>query len=93
MLTLSDKHSWYALLTLTLSSALIAEATRPEWGLMLFVCATVAMKGLLVVDNLMGLRHAHVGVRRPMRLYFGVLTLLIALAMLFPEPLARLTTL
>ena len=93
MLKLSDLHSWYLLIALTLTSALVAETTRPEAGLMLFVCATVGLKGQLVIDNLMQLRDTHPGVRKPMRAYFAVLMVLIALAMLFPEQLARLTTL
>ena len=93
MLKLSDCHSWYLLVALTLSSALIGETTRPEAGLTLFICGTIAIKGQLVMDNLMGIRNSHNGVRIPMRLYFIVLTLLIALAMLFPAQLEQLTTL
>ncbi|MBY4676470.1 cytochrome C oxidase subunit IV family protein [Marinobacterium arenosum] len=90
---LSDLKTWLLLLALTLSSALIAETTRPEAGLMLFICLSVALKGQLVIDNLMQLRDSHPGVRRPMRAYFVVVMGLIALAMLFPETLARITTL
>ena len=93
MLKLSDHHSWYLLVALTLSSALIGEATRPEGGLVLFICGTIAIKGQLVMDNLMGLRDSHNGVRIPMRLYFIVLTVFISLAILFPAQLERLTTL
>lgn len=90
---MTDLKTWLVLIALTLSSALIAETTRPEAGLMLLICATVIAKGHLVIDYLMALRGSHPAVRKPMLTYFYLLLSLIALAMLFPQQLARLTTL
>ncbi|MFC6670754.1 cytochrome C oxidase subunit IV family protein [Marinobacterium aestuariivivens] len=90
---MSDLNSWRLLILLTLSSALIAESSDPHSGLVLLVCGTVIIKGQLVIDNLMALRQSHRGIRAPMLAYFYVLLPLIALALLFPQELARLTTL
>ncbi|MEH6826396.1 MAG: cytochrome C oxidase subunit IV family protein [Motiliproteus sp.] len=93
---LSDKvlqRAWMLLIVLTLASAFIAESIDPTAGVVIVVCLVVAIKGQLVVDRLMGLRHAPPLIRWMMLAYFYVLPLLIALALIFPEPLRRLTTL
>ncbi len=93
---MSDKvlqRAWMLLIVLTLASAFIAESVDPTAGMVIVVCLVVAIKGQLVVDRLMGLRHAPPLIRRMMLAYFYVLPLLIALALIFPEPLRRLTTL
>tara|TARA_R110001583_G_scaffold8273_5_gene39820 strand:- start:2062 stop:2364 length:303 start_codon:yes stop_codon:yes gene_type:complete len=93
---LSDKllwRAWILLIGLTLSTALIAESIDPTAGAVIVVCLVVAIKGQLVVDRLMGLRHAPPLVRGMMLAYFYVLPLLIALGLIFPESLRRLTTL
>ncbi|EGG98393.1 hypothetical protein imdm_62 [gamma proteobacterium IMCC2047] len=84
---------WVVLLTLTLLSALIAESADPAIWTVLFISMTVTLKGQLVIDRLMGLRHANPLIRRLMLLYFYVLAILIVLALLFPEFVARITTL
>lgn len=84
---------WMILLALTLTSAFIAESADPHVWTVLFISMTVTLKGQLVIDRLMGLRHANPLIRGLMLLYFYVLTLLIVLALLFPEFVARLTTL
>ncbi len=84
---------WLILLALTLLSVFIAESADPATWTILFVSMTVTLKGQLVIDRLMGLRHANPMIRGLMLLYFYVLTLLIVWALLFPEQLAALTTL
>lgn len=88
-----DLTTWKLLLLLTLSSALIGETAHPGAGLILLICASVMLKGRLVIDNLMRLRHCRRSIRLPMLAYFYVLLPLIALGMLFPDALARLTSL
>lgn len=93
---LSDKllrRAWMLLIGLTLASAFIAESVDPTAGVVILVCLVVAIKGQLVVDRLMGLRDAPPVIRRLMLAYFYVLPTLIALALIFPEQLRRLTTL
>jgi Sec-independent protein secretion pathway component TatC len=87
------RRAWVVLILLTLSSAFIAESVDPTAGIVILVCLVVAIKGQLVVDRLMGLRHAPPLIRGMMLAYFYVLPILIALALIFPEPLRRLTTL
>lgn len=84
---------WLILLALTLMSVFIAESADPAAWTVLFVSMTVTLKGQLVIDRLMGLRHANPMIRGLMLLYFYVLALLIVWALLFPEQLAALTTL
>lgn len=94
---LTERHwligVWIILLALTLISAAIADSAEPATWTVLFVSMTVTLKGQLVIDRLMGLRHANPLIRGLMLLYFYVLTLLIVCALLFPEQLVRLTTL
>lgn len=84
---------WLVLLALTLLSAAIAES--PDQGLLLTlaIAATVAFKGRMIVDRFMELNHANRWIRTSMRIYFYVIPLLIMLAYLFPEMIARLTSL
>jgi len=84
---------WLILLALTLMSVFIAESADPTAWTVLFVSMTVTLKGQLVIDRLMGLRHANPLIRGLMLMYFYVLALLIVWALLFPEQLAALTTL
>ncbi|MFT6914314.1 MAG: hypothetical protein ACJAWL_000610 [Motiliproteus sp.] len=93
---LSDKllrRAWLLLIGLTLTSALLAEAIDPTAGVVIVVCLVVSIKGQLVVDRLMGLRRAPPLIRALMLAYFYVLPVLIALGLIFPEALRRLTTL
>ena len=87
------QRAWILLILLTLASAFIAESIDPTAGVVIMVCLVVAIKGQLVVDRLMGLRHAPPVIRGMMLAYFYVLPVLIALALIFPEQLRRLTTL
>lgn len=84
---------WLLLLCLTLLTALIAESVDPVLWSVLVVILTVSFKGQLVVDHLMGLRHANAVIRYSMLSYFYLLPLLIIWAMVFPSQLAWLTTL
>lgn len=86
-------RAWMLLIALTLGSAFLAESIDPTTGVVIVVCLVVAIKGQLVVDRLMGLRHAPPVIRWMMLAYFYVLPALIALALIFPEQLRRLTTL
>ena len=90
---LTMKNSWIALMLLTLVSAMIAESIEPTASVIIVVCAVIAIKGQLIIDEFMGLRAAPTFIRRSMLAYFYVLPTLIALALIFPEPLRRLTTL
>jgi len=84
---------WSLLMALTLLSALTAEAADPALWTVLFISLIISLKGQLVVDRLMGLRHANPAIRYTMLSYFYLLPLLIVWALIFPEQLAWLTTL
>ncbi|GGB91082.1 hypothetical protein GCM10011352_16400 [Marinobacterium zhoushanense] len=90
---ISDVNSWRLLILITLVSALIAETGGITPGLILLICIAVIVKGQLVIDVLMSLRGRHRAIRAPMLAYFYVMMPLLALGLLFPEWLERLTTL
>ena len=84
---------WWILIAMTVISALVAESMDPNAAIVLVVAVVIAIKGRLVVDWLMGMKSAPMAFRQLMLAYFYVIPLLIALALIFPEPLRRLTTL
>ncbi|MEW8073404.1 MAG: cytochrome C oxidase subunit IV family protein [Candidatus Thiodiazotropha endolucinida] len=84
---------WLVLMGLTLLSAAIAES--PDQGLImiLVITLTVAYKGRMIVDHFMELKDANRLLRNSMRIYFYVIPAMIVLVYLFPDLIARLTTL
>jgi hypothetical protein len=84
---------WLLLMALTLMSAALAETAEPGLIVTLAVAASVALKGRLVVDRFMELQNANRYLRAAMRIYFYVIPLMIVLVFLFPEQLARITSL
>ena len=84
---------WLVLMAVTLLSAWLAESAEPSLLITLTVVAGIGLKGLLVVDHLMGLRAAHPLIRLSMRFHFYLLPLLMLLVYLFPQQLAELTRL
>lgn len=84
---------WLLLMALTLLSAFTAEAADPALWTVLLISLIISLKGQLVVDRLMGLRHARPIIRYTMLSYFYLLPLLIVWALTFPEQLVWLTTL
>jgi len=94
---LAERHVligvWLLLMALTLLSAFTAETADPALWTVLFISLIISLKGQLVVDRLMGLRHAKPAIRYSMLSYFYLLPLLIIWALIFPEQLAWLTTL
>lgn len=84
---------WVVLMALTLFSALIAERVEPTTFVIGIVCLTVAIKGGLVIEQLMGLHRAVPGIRWVMLSYFFILPPIVAWAILFPELVVRLTSL
>ncbi|MFI0416014.1 MAG: cytochrome C oxidase subunit IV family protein [Candidatus Thiodiazotropha sp.] len=84
---------WLILMGLTLLSAAIAES--PDQGLVmtLVITLTVAYKGRMIVDHFMELKDANRLLRNSMRIYFYVIPAMIVLVYLFPDLIARLTTL
>ncbi len=84
---------WALLISMTLLSAFIAEQAEPSKVIITVICITVAIKGVLVIDNLMGLRRVLPVIRWMMLSYFLIMSSIIALVVSFPEVLARLTAL
>ena len=66
----------------------------PQCGHFLSPDFTVlAIKGRIIVDHCMELRHVHIVLRTLMRVYFYVIPTFIIIVYLFPEVIARWTTL
>ncbi|MBT3048191.1 MAG: cytochrome C oxidase subunit IV family protein [Candidatus Thiodiazotropha sp.] len=91
--TKSVDFIWLVLMGLTLLSAAIAESPDQGLVLILVITFTVAYKGRMIVDHFMELKDANRLLRNSMRVYFYVIPGMIVLVYLFPELIARLTTL
>ncbi len=86
-------YVWWALMAMTLATALVAESAEPSLLVTLVIAVTIGIKGRLVVDRFMELRNAHAGIRFAMNLYFYLLPVVILMVYLFPEFLADITRL
>jgi cytochrome c oxidase subunit IV len=84
---------WLLLISLTLFSAYMAERADPGFISVAIMAAVLAIKGRIIVDHFMELKHAHKLLRNLMRAYFYVIPSLILIVYLFPEQIAKWTTL
>jgi hypothetical protein len=84
--------TWILLMILTLFSAAIAEKATPSHTIVIIICLSIAVKGRFVVDELMGLRCAEPIIRYSILSYFVLLPAFIALVFIYPEFLAKITT-
>ena len=84
---------WLLLIGLTLFSAYMAERADPGFISVAIMATVLAIKGRIIVDHFMELKHAHKVLRTLMRVYFYVIPSLIIIVYLFPEQIAKLTTL
>ena len=84
---------WLILIVLTLFSAYMAEQAKPGLSAVLIIAAVLAIKGRIIVDYFMELKHSNLILRRLMRLYFYVIPAMLVLVYLFPEKIAAWTTL
>lgn len=84
---------WLLLMAMTLGSAAIAESAEPGLGVAVAIAVIIGAKGIFVVDRFMELHNANRHIRAWMRAYFYVVPLLIVLVYLYPETVARMTTL
>ncbi|MEW8508422.1 MAG: cytochrome C oxidase subunit IV family protein [Candidatus Thiodiazotropha sp.] len=91
--TKSVDFIWLVLMGLTLLSAAIAESPDQGLFLILVITLTVAYKGRMIVDHFMELKDANRLLRNSMRIYFYVIPAMIVLVYLYPDLIARLTTL
>ena len=84
---------WLALIALTLFSAFMAEQSAPGLNSVTIMALVLAIKGRIIVDYFMELKHSHVVLRTLMQVYFYVIPALIILVYLFPEQIAKWTAL
>lgn len=84
---------WLILIGLTLFSAYMAERADPGLISVIIMAVVLAIKGRIIVDHFMELKHAHKLLRGLMRTYFYVIPSLIIIVYLFPEQIASWTTL
>ena len=84
---------WLTLIVLTLFSAFMAEQGRSDLSSISIMALVLAIKGRIIVDYFMELKHAHIVLRTLMQVYFYVIPALIILVYLFPEQIAKWTTL
>ena len=84
---------WIALIVLTLFSAFMAEQGGSDLSSISIMALVLAIKGRIIVDYFMELKHAHIVLRTLMQVYFYVIPALIILVYLFPAQIAKWTTL
>jgi len=84
---------WIVLILLTLFSTYMAEQSSPGLSSIIITALVLAIKGRIIVDYFMELKHANVVLRRLMQLYFYVIPALIILVYLFPDKIAKWTAL
>jgi len=83
---------WVILIGLTLLNAIIAERAEPGLVITLVIAAMIVIKARLIIDHFMELKEASPYIYYLISAYFYVFSLLAVLVWLFPEPLARWTT-
>ncbi len=76
---------WLILISLTLTSVLVAEQTPETTLSIISVCFIIAIKGQLVIDKLIGLRFENQIIRAVMLSYFYILPMLFIIGFLFPD--------
>lgn len=84
-------YLWILLIVLTLFSAYMAEQSDPGLASVCIMAVVLAIKGRIIVDYFMELKHSHIVLRTLMRLYFYVIPTLIIVVYLFPEQIAQWT--
>ena len=84
---------WLLLISLTLINAVFADSLDPTSWVTVIVCLTIMLKGQVIVDVFMGLKTAPNSIRYMMLSYFYVLPPMVAVALLFPEAIEKITTL
>ena len=86
-------YLWVFLVALTLFSAFMAEQNAVGLFSILIMASVLAIKGRIIVDHFMELKHSHKILRTLMQVYFYVIPLLIVLVYFFPEQIAKWTSL
>ena len=84
---------WLLLIVLTLFTAYMAEQATPGLKSVTLVALVLAIKGRIIVDYFMELKDSNVILRTLMQIYFYVIPVLIILVYLFPEQIAKWTSL
>lgn len=84
---------WMALIILTLFSAYMAEQEKPGLDSVVIIALVLAIKGRIIVDYFMELKHSHYILRTLMQVYFYVIPALVILVYLFPDQIAAWTAL
>lgn len=84
---------WGILISLTLFSTLVAEQVSPNAFIIVIICAVISIKGWLVIDHLMGLKNANPMLRWSVHSYFFIMPPILAVIVIFPEWVAKVTTL
>ena len=75
------------------TSSLVAEKVSPNAFIIVIICAVIFIKGWLVIDHLMGLKHANPMLRWSVHSYFFIMPPILAVIVIFPEWVAKVTTL
>ncbi len=84
---------WLILMAITVMNAMIAESASTGVAITILIAVSVSFKGHMVIDHFMALKGANRYLRNLMNAYFYIIPTLIIITYLFPESIARWTSL
>lgn len=89
----SAEMTWLALVGLTLAGAWLAETGEAGAPLTLVVAALIVVKGRVVIDRYMELRHGHRTIRNILYAFNAAVAALVVITHWFGDAIARFTAL
>jgi len=81
-------YIWFFVILVTIINAYIAESIEPTLFIVLAVAVSISIKGRMVIDHFMALRHENQKLRAIMNAYFYFIPIAIVIVYQFPQMFA-----
>ena len=78
-------YIWLLVMLITIVNAYIAESIEPTLFIVLVIAITISIKGHLIIDHFMALRHENPRLRAIMNAYFYFIPMAIVMVYQFPQ--------
>ncbi|MCW8956051.1 MAG: cytochrome C oxidase subunit IV family protein [Gammaproteobacteria bacterium] len=78
-------YIWFFVMAITVINAVIAETLEPTLFIVLAIAIAISIKGRMVIDYFMALRHENQRLRAIMNVYFYVIPVAIVVVYQFPQ--------
>lgn len=78
-------YIWFFVMVITIINAYIAESIEPTLFIVLAIAITISIKGRMVIDHFMALRHENQRLRSIMNAYFYFIPIAIVVVYQFPQ--------